>query len=159
MPRPKDNSAFKTICQNKKASFEYSLEERFEAGMVLLGTEVKSLRDGKANLLDAHARISKGEAFLIGAHISPYSQTSYGNHDPLRRRKLLLRSKEIKKLTGATREKGRTLIPLKMYFKNGLAKVELALAKGKKTHDKRQSIKEADSKREIARAVRGRAKD
>jgi SsrA-binding protein len=150
----KEKSPYKVICQNKKASFEYELGERFEAGLVLVGTEVKSLRMGKANLVDSYAKISKGEAFLMNAHISPYAKTFFGNHDPLRRRKLLLHSKEIKRLTGKTVEKGNSLIPTRMYFKNGVAKVELALARGKKLHDKRQSMKEADSKREMSRAVR-----
>jgi SsrA-binding protein len=150
----KEKSPYKVICQNKKASFEYELGERFEAGLILVGTEVKSLRMGKANLVDAYARILKGEAYLINAHISPYTQTFFGNHDPLRRRKLLLHAKEIKRLTGKTVEKGNSLIPVRMYFKNGVAKVELALAKGKKLHDKRQSMKEADSKREMSRAIR-----
>jgi SsrA-binding protein len=150
----KEKSAFKNICQNKKASFEYELGERVEAGIVLVGTEVKSLRMGKANLVDSYAKIQGNEAFLIGAHISPYSQTFYGNHDPMRKRKLLLHSKEIKKLSGKSIEKGKSLIPLRMYFKNGRAKVELALAKGKKTHDKRTAIKEADSKRELSRIVK-----
>jgi SsrA-binding protein len=142
------------ICQNKKAHFEYELGEHFEAGIALLGTEVKSLRQGKANLVDAYARIDNGEAFLVGAHISPYVNAYYGNHDPVRRRKLLLKAKEIKKLIGKIREKGYSLIPLKMYFKKGLVKAELALAKGKKQHDKRQSLKDADSKRELARTIK-----
>ncbi|MDR2351550.1 MAG: SsrA-binding protein SmpB [Deltaproteobacteria bacterium] len=154
MARSSEKSSIKLICQNKKASFEFILEDFFEAGIVLQGTEVKSLRMGKANLLDSHAKVARGEVYLVGAHISPYTSAYYGNHDPLRRRKLLLHKKEIKKLTGAVNEKGRTLIPVKMYFKNGLAKVQLALAKGKKLHDKRQSIKEADSKREMAREKR-----
>jgi SsrA-binding protein len=144
----------KIICQNKKAKFEYELSERFEAGLVLLGTEVKSLRMGKANLLDAYARIVGNEAYLVGAHISPYDSAYFGNHDPLRRRKLLLKKQEIRRLTGKTQEQGRSLIPLKLYFKNGLAKVELSLAKGKKLHDKRQSLKDADSKRDMARDLR-----
>jgi SsrA-binding protein len=145
---------FKVICQNRKASFEYELGERFEAGIVLLGTEVKSLRQGKANLVDAYARIDNGEAYLVGAHITPYLNAYYGNHDPVRRRKLLLNAKELKKLIGKVQEKGHSLIPLKLYFKNGLVKAELALAKGKKQHDKRQAMKEADSKRELNRAIK-----
>jgi SsrA-binding protein len=154
MAKVPKNDGFKTICVNKKASFEYELGERLEAGLVLVGTEVKSLRLGKANLLDAYARITNGEAYLIGAHISPYPSCYYGNHEPLRKRKLLLHARELKKLVGKTVERGQSLIPLKMYFKDGLAKVELALAKGKKLHDKRQSLKEHDTKREIARAIR-----
>ncbi|MDR2340172.1 MAG: SsrA-binding protein SmpB [Deltaproteobacteria bacterium] len=154
MAKPAKNDNFKTICVNKKARFEYELGERLECGLVLVGTEVKSLRMGKANLLDAYARITDGEAYLIGAHISPYPSAYYGNHDPMRKRKLLLHAKELKKLTGKTQEKGRSLIPLRIYFKDGRAKVELALAKGKKLHDKRQTLKEQDTKRELARTVR-----
>jgi SsrA-binding protein len=154
MARHSADDEYKTICKNKKATFEYELGDRVEAGIVLVGTEVKSLRLGKANLLDAYAKITNGEAFLVGAHISQYPSAYYGNHDPQRQRKLLLHSKEIKKLTGKTQEKGRSLIPLKMYFKNGNAKVELALARGKKVYDKRQTLKERDSKREIARTMR-----
>jgi SsrA-binding protein len=149
----KDRQNEHAICRNRKASFEYELGERFEAGIVLTGTEVKSLRMGKANLVDAYAKTSRGEAFLIGAHISPYSQAFYGNHDPLRKRKLLLHAKEIKRLEGKTQEKGRSLIPIRMYFKNGKAKVEIALARGKKTHDKRHAIREADNRREMSRAT------
>ncbi|MDR1081653.1 MAG: SsrA-binding protein SmpB [Deltaproteobacteria bacterium] len=141
------------ICRNKKASFEYELGERFEAGLVLAGTEVKSLRMGKANLLDAYAKTQHGEAWLIGAHISPYTQAFFGNHDPLRKRKLLLHAKEIKRLEGKTSVKGQSIIPLRLYFKDGRAKVELALAKGKKLHDKRHSIREADNRREMSRAA------
>ncbi|MDR2404855.1 MAG: SsrA-binding protein SmpB [Deltaproteobacteria bacterium] len=154
MSKSPDKENFKTICVNKKASFQYELGDRLEAGLVLVGTEVKSLRLGKANLLDAYARIINGEAYLIGAHISPYTSAYYGNHDPLRKRKLLLHAKEIKKLTGKTQEKGQSIIPLKMYFKNGKVKVEIALAKGKKIHDKRQTMKEKDTRREMARTVR-----
>ena len=144
----------KVICQNKKARFEYELGERFEAGLVLMGTEVKSLRMGKANLVDSYARLENGEAYLVGAHITPYMNAHYGNHEPTRRRKLLLRSQELKKLVGKVAEKGQSLIPLRLYFKNGLAKAELALAKGKKRHDKRQTMKEADAKRELDRALK-----
>jgi SsrA-binding protein len=154
MSKPQNKDGFKTICVNKKASFEYELSDRLEAGLVLVGTEVKSLRMGKANLLDAYAKVVGGEIYLVGAHISPYTSAYYGNHDPLRRRKLLLHQKEIKKLGGKILEKGRSLIPTKMYFKEGRVKVELALARGKKLHDKRQTIKEQDTKREMARAVR-----
>jgi SsrA-binding protein len=151
---PKKTEEIKIICQNKKARFEYELGERFEAGLVLLGTEVKSLRMGKANLVDAYARLDNGEAYLVGCHISPYANAYFGNHDPQRRRKLLLKKKEINKLIGKIKERGQSLIPLKLYFKNGLAKAELALAKGKKLHDKRQSMKEADSRRELSRSIK-----
>lgn len=150
----KDNEAVKIICQNKKARHEYELGDRYEAGMVLTGTEVKSLRLGKANLVDAYVRIQGGEAYLVGAHISPYPWAYFGNHDPLRRRKLLLHRQELKRLFGRINEQGYSLIPLRLYFKDGLAKTELALARGKKKHDKRQSMKEADAKREMARALR-----
>ncbi|MDR2199578.1 MAG: SsrA-binding protein SmpB [Deltaproteobacteria bacterium] len=153
-PSKSGKESYKLICSNKKAAFEYELGERLEAGLVLAGTEVKSLRLGKANLSDSYAKLSGGELHLIGAHISAYPSAFYGNHDPLRKRKLLLHSKEIKKLTGKITEKGRSLIPLKLYFKNGLAKVEIALARGKKLHDKRRSLKEQDTKREIQRTVR-----
>ncbi|MDR2368316.1 MAG: SsrA-binding protein SmpB [Deltaproteobacteria bacterium] len=150
----KQPKEIKIICQNKKARFEYELGDRYEAGLVLTGTEVKSLRLGKANLVDSYAKLENGEAFLVGAHISPYVNTAYGNHDPQRKRKLLLKKKELGKLIGKVKEKGQSLIPLKLYFKDGLAKAELALAKGKKTYDKRQSMKEADSKRELSRSLK-----
>ncbi len=156
--KDKDKEAVKLICQNKKARHEYELGDRYEAGLVLTGTEVKSLRLGKANLSDAYARIIRGEAWLLGAHISPYPMTCFGNHDPLRRRKLLLRRQELKRLYGRVQQQGHSLIPLRLYFKNGLAKAELALAKGKKTHDKRQDLKEQDAKRDIARLMRERHK-
>jgi SsrA-binding protein len=149
--KPED---IKVICQNKKARFEYELGEHFEAGLVLVGTEVKSLRMGKANLLDSYARLDGGEAYLVGAHISPYANAYFGNHEAQRRRKLLLNKKEINKLIGKVKEKGHSLIPLKLYFKNGRAKAELALAKGKKIYDKRQAMKEADSKRELNRSLK-----
>lgn len=154
----KDNEAIKIICQNKKARHEYELGDRYEAGLVLTGTEVKSLRLGKANLTDAYARIIGGEAYLINAHISPYPWAYFGNHDPLRRRKLLLKRQELKRLFGRLGEQGQSFIPLKLYFKNGRAKAELALARGKKSHDKRHSLKEADAKREMARALREHVK-
>lgn len=150
----KTSESEKIICQNKKARHEYDLGDRYEAGLVLTGTEVKSLRLGKANLTDAYARIIRGEAWLINAHISPYPFAYFGNHDPLRKRKLLLRRAELKRLYGRVQEQGQSLIPLRLYFKDGLAKAELALARGKKGHDKRQALKEADAKREMARAIR-----
>ncbi len=150
----KDKEAIKIICQNKKARHEYELGDRYEAGLVLTGTEVKSLRLGKANLTDAYARIINGEAWLVGAHISPYPWAYFGNHDPLRKRKLLLRGQELKRLYGKLQEQGYSFIPLKLYFKDGLAKAEMVLARGKKTHDKRHAMKEADAKREMARALR-----
>ncbi len=157
MPK-KDSDAIKLICQNKKARHEYELGDRYEAGLVLTGTEVKSLRLGRANLTEAYVRLQNGEAFLVGAHISPYPMTHFGNHDPLRRRKLLLHRQELKRLYGRVNERGYSLIPLSLYFKDGRAKAELALARGKKSHDKRHSLKEADAKREMARALRERRK-
>lgn len=139
------------VCQNKKAYHDYEIVETFEAGMVLLGTEVKSLRDGRANLKDSYAKVKKGEVFLYGLHISPYSHASYENHDPERVRKLLLHNYEIKKILGKTQERGFALIPLKIYFNKGLAKVELALARGKKEYDKRESIKRKEENREMER--------
>lgn len=154
----KEKEAVKIICQNKKARHDYDLGDRYEAGLVLTGTEVKSLRMGKANLTDAYARLINGEAYLVNAHISPYPWAYFDNHDPLRRRKLLLKRQELKRLYGRLNEQGYSLIPLRLYFKDGLAKAELALAKGKKTHDKRHALKEADAKREMARALRERHK-
>ncbi|MDR1920346.1 MAG: SsrA-binding protein SmpB [Candidatus Adiutrix sp.] len=154
----KNSEALKVICQNKKARHEYELGDRYEAGLALTGTEVKSLRLGKANLTDAYVRIINGEAYLVNAHISPYPWAYFDNHDPLRRRKLLLNRQELKRLYGRVQEQGQSLIPLRLYFKNGLAKAELALAKGKKTHDKRHALKEADAKREMARVLRERHK-
>ena len=150
----KDKEAVKIICQNKKARHDYELGDRYEAGLVLTGTEVKSLRLGKANLTDAYVRLINGEAYMVGAHISPYPWAYFDNHDPLRRRKLLLKRQELKRLYGRLNEQGYSLIPLRLYFKDGLAKAELSLARGKKSHDKRHSLKEADAKREMARALR-----
>jgi SsrA-binding protein len=150
----KDKDAVKIICQNKKARHDYDLGDRYEAGLVLTGTEVKSLRLGKANLTDAYVRLINGEAYMVGAHISPYPWAYFDNHDPLRRRKLLLRGQELKRLYGKLNEQGYSLIPLRLYFKEGLAKAELSLARGKKSHDKRHALKEADAKREMARALR-----
>jgi SsrA-binding protein len=146
----------KLICNNKKAFHEYFIEEKFEAGMVLKGTEVKSLRVGKANLNDSFALVRGGEAFLHNLHISPYDFGNRENHDPDRMRKLLLHKKEIDKLFGKVREQGYTLIPLRLYFKEGKAKVELGLAKGKKLHDKREDMKKKDMKRDVAVALKER---
>ena len=146
------------VCVNRKARYNYSLEETFEAGLVLVGSEVKSLRGGKANLTDSYGRIGKGEAFLFNAHISHYAASSGLNHEPTRRRKLLLHKREIKRLTGKVKERGLTLIPLKLYFKNGLAKVELALARGKKVHDKREVLRQKAAQREVERSLKSRSK-
>ena len=146
----------KIVCQNKKARHDYNIIEVIEAGMVLLGTEVKSLREGRANLKDSYARIRDGELYLVQAHITPYSHASYDNHDPERVRKLLVHKRELKRLTGKTQEKGLTLVPLKIYFKDGKAKVELALASGKKSYDKRETLKRQTQKREMERAIKER---
>ena len=143
--------SIKIVCQNKKAFHEYFIDETFEAGMVLIGPEVKSLRDGRANLVDGYARISNGEVFLHNMHITPYAYTHHLDLDPKRTRKLLFNRQEIKRLTGKTKEKGYALIPLKVYFKGSKAKVEIGLAKGKKKYDKRQSLKEKEQKREMDR--------
>jgi len=144
----------KLICNNKKAYHDYFIEEKFEAGMVLTGTEVKSLRLGKANLNDAFAQVRAGEAYLNNLHISPYDFGNRSNHDPDRARKLLLHKKEIIKLFSKIREQGYTLIPLKLYFKDGLVKAELGLAKGKKHYDKREDLKKKDHNREIDQAMK-----
>ncbi|MBW1980342.1 MAG: SsrA-binding protein SmpB [Deltaproteobacteria bacterium] len=146
----------KIVCQNKKARHDYHILEVIEAGMVLLGTEVKSLRQGKANLKDSYARIKDGELFLMQAHISPYSHAHYDNHQPDRVRKLLVHKSELKRLTGKTQERGLTLVPLKIYFKNGKAKVELALARGKKIYDKRETLKRKTEQREMEKAIKKR---
>jgi SsrA-binding protein len=147
-------SAEKIICQNKMARRNYFIEDTYEAGISLVGTEVKSLRQGKGNLKDSYARVEGGEVFLYGMHVSPYSHGNRANHDPLRVRKLLLHKKEIKKLYGKSREKGLTLIPLKAYFKNGKVKVELGTGRGKKLYDKRQTLKIKADKRDMEREFR-----
>lgn len=142
----------KIIANNKKARHDYHLSDEVEAGIVLRGTEVKSIREGRVNLKDSYAEIKNGEVFLRQLHISPYAYAYYDNHDPLRSRKLLLHNSEIKRLIGKTKERGYTIVPLKLYFKNGKVKVQIALAKGKKLYDKRESIKDRDVKRELDRA-------
>ncbi len=146
----------KVICQNRKAYHDYHIEETFEAGIALSGTEVKSLREGKANIKDSYVIIKDHEVFLLNCHISHYSHGNIMNHDPLRTRKLLLHRTEINKLWGKTAMRGFTLIPLKIYFKGPVAKVEIALARGKKLFEKRETIKEKDARREIARAIKSR---
>ncbi|WP_418790954.1 SsrA-binding protein SmpB [Phosphitispora sp. TUW77] len=148
----------KIITDNRKARHDFHIEETYEAGIVLAGTEVKSLRAGRANLKDSFARVDNGEVFLYNAHISPYEQGNRFNHDPVRTRKLLMHKHEIRKLIGRVQEKGLTLVPLKMYFKNGKAKVQLALAKGKKLYDKRDDMAARDAKREMEKAFRERQK-
>ena len=147
-------SDIKIICQNKKARHNYTIEASFEAGLILKGTEVKSLRNGKANLVDSYATINGAEAWLNHFHIEPYTPATQFNHHPMRKRKLLLHKKEINKLIGKTQEKGCTLVPLKVYFKNGKAKVDLGIAKSKKLYDKRATLKKQESDREIDRAMK-----
>lgn len=144
----------KNIAVNRKARHEYLILQTLEAGIALTGTEVKSLRAGKANLVDGYATVQAGEVFLVSVHISEYSQGNINNHDPLRTRKLLLNKSEIRKLIGKVKEKGLTLIPIRLYFKNGKVKVELALAKGKKTYDKRHSIAKKDFERDQERKIK-----
>jgi len=141
----------KVLAQNKKASHDYFIDEVYEAGIVLFGTEVKSVRMGKVNLKDSFARIENNEVFLYNMHISPYEKGNIFNKDPLRTRKLLLNRREINKLTGYVTQKGYTLVPLRVYLKHGLVKVELAVARGKKLYDKREDIAKRDAKREIER--------
>jgi SsrA-binding protein len=141
--------SIKIVCQNKKASHDYFIDETLEAGMVLLGPEVKSLRGGRANLVDGYAKVKNGEVFLYNMHITPYPYAHYLNLDPKRIRKLLLNKREIRRLLGKTKEKGYALVPLKVYFKESRAKVEIGLAKGKKLYDKRHSLKEKELKREM----------
>jgi SsrA-binding protein len=149
----------KLLCQNKKAYHDYFIEETYEAGIALQGTEVKSLRLGKGNLKDSYVQVEEGEAFLHNTHISPYPQAHQFNHEPERVRKLLLHKMEIRRLTGKTRERGYTLVPLKMYLKHGKVKVEVGLAKGKTQYDKRENLKKRSADREIEKvmkAVKGR---
>ncbi|MCA1040379.1 SsrA-binding protein SmpB [Bacillus infantis] len=148
----------KVIAQNKKANHDYFIEETYEAGIVLQGTEIKAIRAGRVQLKDSYARIINGEIFLINMHVSPYEQGNRYNHDPLRTRKLLLHNKEISKLIGDTKEAGYSIVPLKMYLKNGFAKVLIGLAKGKKNYDKRETLKKKEAGRDIERAFRERQK-
>lgn len=153
---PADDGGVKVVARNRKARHEYDLIEKVEAGIVLTGTEVKSLRNGKANLEDAYAEIDKDEVWLLGCDIPEYLQANRMNHVPKRRRKLLLHRREIDKLEAKTGEKGLTLIPLSIYFKKGMAKVELSVARGRKLYDKREAIKKQDAKRDMDRAMRRR---
>ena len=152
--KKKPNLGLKIICLNRKANFNYFFEDLYEAGIVLKGSEIKSVRNGKANIGDAYAIEKGGEIFLINSHISSYKQASYSNHRPMDERKLLLNRKEINKLIGKMQREGFTLIPTKMYFKKGKAKIELAVAKGKKQFDKRATKKNRDWNRDKARYVR-----
>ncbi len=147
----------KIVCRNRRARFDYHIEETLEAGLVLLGSEVKSLRAGKANLKDAYARLQKGELFLMKARIAPYEQANQQNHEPERERKLLLNRREIHRLQGKVRERGFTLIPLDIYFHKGRAKLTLALARGKRRYDKREAIAKRETERRLRRVVKRRA--
>lgn len=150
------SNEIKIICQNKKARHNYFIEDTVEAGLVLHGTEVKALREGGANLTDSYADVLKGEVWLHNCHISSYSPAHQFNHHPTRTRKLLLNKREISRLIGRAQEKGYNLIPLKVYFKKGIAKVELAIARGKKQYDKRETIKKRQADREIDKAIKSR---
>jgi SsrA-binding protein len=145
-----------SIAENRKAHHDFHLLETFEAGVALLGTEVKAIREGRVNLRDSYARVEGGEVFLFNVNISPYSHRGYADHEPLRRRKLLLHRDEIRKLTGKTVEKGMTLVPVRMYFKKGRVKVAISLAKGKKDYDKRETIKRRETDRETRAAIKSR---
>ena len=145
-----------SVAENRKAFHDYHLLETFEAGLVLLGTEVKAIREGRVNLRDSYARVEDGEVFLYNVNISPYSHRGYADHEPLRRRKLLLHRDEIRKLIGKTVEKGMTLVPTRLYFKKGRVKVAVSLAKGKKEYDKRETIKRREADRETRAAVKSR---
>ncbi|MCM2675613.1 SsrA-binding protein SmpB [Alkalicoccobacillus plakortidis] len=154
MAKPKTDDNL--IAQNKKARHDYFVEETFEAGMVLQGTEIKSMRAGRMNLKDSFARIRNGEVYLHNAHIAEYEQGNRFNHEPTRARKLLLKKKEISQLIGQTQQQGYSLVPLKVYIKNGFAKVLLGVAKGKKNYDKRETLRRQDAKREVDRAMKER---
>ena len=147
-----------TVALNRRARHEYHVEETLEAGLVLTGTEIKSIRAGRANLAEAYARIERGEAWLIGAHIAPYEQASRFNHEPTRTRKLLLHRDQIAELVGKTQARGYTLVPLRLYLRDGRAKVELGLARGRKTRDKRRVIAERDARRQLERETKVRVR-
>jgi len=156
MARPKDESEDTLIADNRKAFHDYHIIETFEAGVALLGTEVKGIREGRANLRDSYAQVDRGEVWLHNVHINPYSHRGYVDHDPKRKRRLLLHKYEIRKLIGKTVEKGLTLVPTRLYFKNGRVKVSIALAKGKQAHDKRDAIRQREVDRETRAAVKER---
>ena len=153
-----NTNGVKVIAQNKKARHDYFIEETFEVGMVLQGTEIKSIRKGKIQLKDSFAQIKNGEVFLLNAHISPYEQGNRYNHEPERTRKLLMKKQEISKLIGLKKEKGYSLVPLDVYLKNGFAKMTLALAKGKKNYDKRDTLKKRDAEHNIQVALKERSR-
>jgi SsrA-binding protein len=149
-----DKPEEKNVTVNRKARYEYEILQVYEAGIVLQGTEVKALREGKANLVDSYGLLKENEIWLMGAHISEYTQGNINNHDPTRTRKLLMNRSEIRKLIGKVKEKGLTLVPLRIYFKNGRVKIEIALAKGKKVHDKRETIAKRDFNRDQERKIK-----
>jgi len=155
----KKDASEKIICQNKTARINYFIDETYEAGIVLVGTEVKSLRDGHANLKDSYALVKNEEVYLYELHVSPYSHGNRYNHNPLRVRKLLLHKKEIRRLYGKSRERGLTLVPLKMYFKNGKVKVEIGIGRGKKRYDKREDLKLKEDRRDIERGFRSKNRE
>jgi SsrA-binding protein len=148
----------RVIAENRKARHDYHLLDTYEAGIALLGTEVKAIREGRVNLKDSYGRVESGEVFLYNVHISPYSHRGYADHDPIRRRKLLLNKEEIRKLVGKAVERGFTLVPVRMYFKNGRVKVAISLAKGKKVYDKRETIRRREVERETRAAVKARTR-
>jgi SsrA-binding protein len=156
MPAPAP-SGEKLVADNRKAFHDYHILETFEAGVVLVGTEVKAIREGRVNLRDSYGRVEGSEVWVYNVHISPYTHRGYAHHDPTRKRKLLLRREEIRKLVGKTVERGMTLVPTRMYFKNGRIKLAIGLAKGKKTHDKRETIKRREAERETRAAIKERA--
>lgn len=159
MAKPNPKTGETNIAENRKARHDYFIEESYEAGIVLQGTEVKSCRLARVNLKDGYAQVESGELFLNNVHISPYEQGNRNNHEPLRKRKLLMHHSEIVRLFSKVREKGLTLVPLRMYFKQGRVKLEIGLGKGKKSYDKRDDMATRDAEREIARAMRGRHRD
>ncbi len=150
--------AQKSIAENRKAFHDYHIVETFEAGVALLGTEVKAIREGNVYLRDSYATVEDGQVWILNVHINPYSHRGYADHEPTRRRKLLLHKQEIRKLIGRTVEKGMTLVPTRMYFKNGHVKVAIGLAKGKQAHDKRETVKKRDAERETRAAVKERVR-
>ncbi len=152
----KTKESVKIVTKNRKARFNYFIEETFEAGIVLLGTEVKSIRDGKINLSDSYADFRSGELFLMNCHISPYTHSHYDNHDPLRRRKLLLKKRELRRLEVKVLQRGFTLIPTRVYLKRGLIKIEIGLGKGKRSYDKRETMKKRDQERDIRASMKGK---
>src|SRR3954469_25392774 len=156
MSKEKPDPDVQSIAKNRQARHDYAILDTWEAGLVLTGTEVKALREGKANITDAYGIVKNGEIFILNLHISPYEQGGYVNHEPTRTRKLLLHRREIRRLIGAFEREGLTLVPLELYFKKGVAKVAMALGKGKKLHDKRETQKQRDAEREMARALRTR---